>query len=230
MEQTESEFVNKGKIEINDSADLSSTKIYTKTGDSGISSLYTGERKQKNHEIFEALGNVDELSSQIGLSITYLEADGINDLSAKLEYIQCVLQDICSNIAMPKHEPVEFEDASKRSIKPNIIKERKYKATEFQNGAELVKELERWIDEYHVQLPKLVKFILPSGGFSASSIHIARSMCRRAERSMVSLLGQMDAMAFKYVNRLSDFLFVSARYAAHKNQHPEKVYIKRIPV
>lgn len=94
---------------------------------------------------------------------------------------------------------------------------------------EPILELEQWIDKYSSQLPPLTAFILPSGGKSSSALHFCRAVCRRAERRVVPLvqMGETDANVAKFLNRLSDYLFTVARYAAMKEGSQEKIYKKR---
>ncbi|KAI8812331.1 Adenosylcobalamin biosynthesis, ATP:cob(I)alamin adenosyltransferase-like protein [Cladochytrium replicatum] len=187
-------------------------KIYTKTGDKGTSALYNGERRAKDDAVFEALGTTDELSSHLGLAREFCD-ESKNGISIKLEKIQCCLQDVGSNIATPRSQTKS---------------EFKLGRTEFDKDGDLVRELERWIDEYDAQLPPLKNFILPSGGRASSALHVARSVCRRAERRVVQLVqdNHADASVGKYLNRLSDFLFQAARYAAEHDGIEEKIYHK----
>ncbi|KAI8368540.1 Adenosylcobalamin biosynthesis, ATP:cob(I)alamin adenosyltransferase-like protein [Blakeslea trispora] len=188
-------------------------KIYTKTGDKGSASLYNGERRDKDDIIFEALGTTDELSSNLGLAIEHLEDhDWGRDLIKKLVKIQCLLQDIGSNIATPRENSQE-----NRLIR-----------TVFDPLGDHVTQLESWIDEYDEQLPKLSHFILPSGGKSSACLHVARTVCRRAERRVqpLSRTGLCDESVAIFLNRLSDFLFNAARWASHTQGKEEKIYIK----
>ncbi|CAG8467271.1 13946_t:CDS:2 [Cetraspora pellucida] len=192
--------------------------IYTRTGDKGCSlckiprtsSLYNGERRPKNDDIFHSLGTVDELNSSIGIANYYCKKAG-NGLDEKLIEIQCKLIEIGSNIATPR----------------SSSNESKLSYTSFDD--EIVTTLESWVDHYDSQLPPLKNFILPSGGECAVFLHQCRSICRRAERITVPLVeaGIADNAVGKYLNRLSDFFFVAARYAAMFENHTENIYQQR---
>ncbi|XP_065708046.1 corrinoid adenosyltransferase MMAB isoform X2 [Patagioenas fasciata] len=183
-------------------------RIYTRTGDAGFSSTFTGERRPKGDRIFEALGATDELSSAIGLAGEYSSEKG-HTFVEQLHKVQCMLQDVGSNIATP------LSSAREAHLKRTSFSEKP------------VLELEQWIDSYSEQLPPLRAFILPSGGKSSAALHFSRAVCRRAE-SVVPLVqaGEADPNVAKYLNRLSDYLFVLARYAAMKEGKEEKIYIK----
>ncbi|GFO29641.1 cob(i)yrinic acid a,c-diamide adenosyltransferase, mitochondrial [Plakobranchus ocellatus] len=183
-------------------------KIYTRTGDKGTSITYTGERRPKDNAIFEALGTTDELSSALGLAAEFCSEAG-HPLEHRIQLIQCVLQDAGSVIATPASSARE---AHRKNVNFN---------TDF------VHDLESWIDEMTEQLPPLQNFILPSGGKSASSLHLARSVCRRAERSLAPLIRdkEIDEETLKFLNRLSDFLFTAARYCAMQEGREEKIYL-----
>uniref|UniRef100_A0A061RUF7 Corrinoid adenosyltransferase MMAB n=1 Tax=Tetraselmis sp. GSL018 TaxID=582737 RepID=A0A061RUF7_9CHLO len=188
---------------------MSRYKVYTKTGDQGEASLYNGERRTKNDVVFEALGDTDELNSIIGVAREYCLEAG-NALPSQLETIQSSLLDIGSAIATPL-------DSSP---------DRKKNRVQFEESQ--VDKLESWIDEMDEQLDQLTTFILPSGGKAASHLHHARTVCRRAERSVVPLVAEQktDAVVGRYLNRLSDYLFTAARFAAKKGGFPETTYKK----
>jgi len=183
-------------------------KIYTKTGDGGKSSLFTGERRPKSDELFEVLGTIDELSSNIGLAMAH--ADPKLAYNEQLQRIQCILQDIGSLVATP-------HSSARKSHKDRVVFSSRH-----------TNELEEWIDEYTKELPALENFILPGGSVTSSTLHVARAVCRRAERKLVNV-EEVDAEALKYLNRLSDFLFTLARYAAKLDGVEETIYIRPDP-
>jgi cob(I)alamin adenosyltransferase len=169
-----------------------STRIYTKTGDDGITGLFGGGRVSKDSARIEAYGNVDELDSVIGLCCASSQYDWLNDL---LRSIQEKLFVLGADLATP------LETRSDYKI-PRIE----------ETDSEY---LEKEIDKHTAELPPLTKFILPGGSELAARLHIARTVCRRAERSLVHLanleeIGKQDII---YLNRLSDLLFVLARRA-----------------
>ncbi|XP_048370241.1 corrinoid adenosyltransferase MMAB [Sphaerodactylus townsendi] len=184
-------------------------KIYTKTGDKGFSSTFTGERRAKDDQIFDALGTLDELSSTIGLCAEF-GSEHNHSFLEELHKVQRMLQDAGSNVATP------ISSARESHLKRTSFSEKP------------ILELETWIDRYSDQLPPLTAFILPSGGKSSAALHLSRAVCRRAERCVVPLVksGEADANVAKYLNRLSDYLFVLARYAARKEGKEEKVYTR----
>ncbi|KAG8145966.1 hypothetical protein E2320_012401 [Naja naja] len=187
-------------------------KIYTRTGDQGFSSTFTGERRAKDDQVFDALGTLDELSSAVGLSAEFGSESG-HMFVEELHKVQCMLQDAGSNVATPV----------------SSARESHMKRTSFSEKPVL--ELESWIDKYSDQLPPLTSFILPSGGKSSAALHLSRAVCRRAERRVVPLVktGEADANVAKYLNRLSDYLFVLARFAAKQEGKKEQIYRRMEP-
>ena len=188
-------------------------KIYTKTGDKGLTSNYVGNRIPKDDVIVEALGSTDELSSQIGLTRAWIAnrhtSHEHQELLSLLAGVQCCLQDIGSHIATPPHTK---QAASLPSL-----------------SAELIKELESHIDAMTSQLPPLKNFILPGGGVTAGHLHVARSVCRRSERRVVPLVraGDVSEQVGVYLNRLSDFLFTAARWVSHVEGEKDTIYKSR---
>ncbi|KAG7398965.1 hypothetical protein PHYBOEH_010070 [Phytophthora boehmeriae] len=188
-------------------------KVYTKTGDKGTSQLFSGERRPKNDAVFQALGDTDELNAQIGVAVEQTRLAANEFLPPKLEQIQSRLFDLGACVATP------LTSAS----------DTKQQRTGVFDEAN-VTQLELWIDEMDVELPPLKSFILPSGGGLASThLHVARAVCRRAERSVVPLVAarDVDGVVQRYLNRLSDFLFVSARFAAVRDGKEETKWINQ---
>lgn len=184
------------------------TKIYTKTGDAGKTSLIGGTKVLKSNPRIEAYGNVDELNSHIGLVSDYCEDDHAKTI---LKEIQDRLFTIGSELACdPKKN-------TKMPI-PDL----------HESDVDL---LEKEMDKMNAELPPMKNFILPGGSPSVSFMHIARCVCRRAERSCVSLNvieGNVDPLIIKYINRLSDYLFMLARYYGMKNNIPEIIWKPRV--
>ena len=183
-------------------------KIYTKTGDSGKTSLLGGTKVFKNNPRIEAYGTVDELNSYIGLL-----SDFSNDDNAKviLKEIQDRLFTIGAELACDpdKNSKMPLPDLHESDI-------------EF---------LEKEIDKMQEELPVMKNFILPGGHPAVSFAHVARCVCRRAERCTVNLQengGAVDQLIIKYLNRLSDYLFVLARYLGMKNNAPEIIWKARM--
>lgn len=186
-------------------------KVYTKTGDKGTSQLFSGERRSKRDEVFEALGTVDEANASIGLAREFLDPEAHAAVSAELEEIMSRLLDVGSSVATP----VDVSSSSK------------LKRVAF--DADLVLHLEESIDRMDEELPPLKNFILPSGGKCAAHLHVARTVVRRAERIVAGLVQEekVEASVGIYLNRLSDYLFTLARFIAMKQGHEEKIYKKQ---
>jgi cob(I)alamin adenosyltransferase len=172
-------------------------KIYTRTGDSGTTALGSGERVAKHALRIAAYGTVDETNASIGLARAYL-GRGHLGLDSKLLRIQNDLFDLGADLCVP-------DRGEKPASEPLRISEAQ------------VKRLEDEIDEMNGELQPLRSFVLPGGSAAAAALHVARTVCRRAERLMVELADQPHELvsepALKYINRLSDVLFVASRYA-----------------
>lgn len=168
---------------------MNAMKLYTKTGDKGKTSIIGG-RVDKDHARVEAYGTIDELNSLIGKAVTELEDTKFDDIREELLEIQHQLFDAGGDLA-------------------NVMKERVYKLE-----ASYVEDLEARIDAYSNEAPELTKFILPGGSPAAATLHIARTVTRRAERQTVTLQKEIEdvpEVVQRYLNRLSDYLFAVAR-------------------
>lgn len=171
-------------------------KIYTKTGDKGETSLYGGTRVSKAAARVESYGTLDELNAFIGLAKAEISDEKVLN---QLQKIQFDLFTVGSEAATPTDKMFLANGKSRLDL---LISE------------EEITELERWMDDFDAELEPLKFFILPSGGKAAATIHVCRTVCRRAERSMVFLreTEEVRPELIKYLNRLSDYLFVLARY------------------
>ena len=186
-----------------------STKIYTKTGDKGKTSLIGGTKVPKSHIRIESYGTVDELNSYIGLlndHITLIDRAGnpLGPVSIFLKEVQDRLFTVGSSLACdPEKEPkLKIPDLKKEDID----------------------RMEKEIDRMDAVLPPLKSFVLPGGHVAVSTAHIARCVCRRTERLCVQMQEEdlfIDPIVLQYLNRLSDYLFMLARYIAHFLEVPE---------
>jgi cob(I)alamin adenosyltransferase len=174
--------------------------IYTRTGDKGKTSLFGGKRVLKSDSRIETYGTIDELNSVLGVAVSHLSGKN-KQLEADLERIQSDLFAIGSYLADPAGKSI-----------PRL--------------AERIVDFEQEIDRQTRLLPALRNFILPGGGKTGASLHQARTVCRRAERHLVALMQQetVDENVLKYVNRLSDLLFSTARFVNHREQKKETVW------
>ncbi|MCI5071903.1 cob(I)yrinic acid a,c-diamide adenosyltransferase [bacterium] len=172
-------------------------KIYTKTGDSGETSLFSGGRVQKNHIRVRAYGEVDELNSLLGCTLSFCQHE---ETATQLTRIQSELFSLGAVLATPK--------------KSDYVQE-------LENSH--IEALEQEIDHMQAQLSPLKNFILPGGSQCASFLHFARTVCRRAERACLDLHQEtaLDLWIIQYLNRLSDWLFVCARYQNHLSKISE---------
>jgi cob(I)alamin adenosyltransferase len=171
-------------------------RIYTKTGDKGTTALGTGARVPKTHARIAAYGTVDEANSFIGVARTKLGEDEA-EMDAMLERVQNDMFDLGADLCVP-------EDGVDRGYEPLRISEKQ------------VERLEAEIDRMNAELEPLKSFILPGGTEAAAALHVARTVARRAEREMAEVVAldtePVSEPALKYINRLSDFLFVAARF------------------
>jgi cob(I)alamin adenosyltransferase len=176
-------------------------KIYTKTGDKGKTSLFGGKRVWKDDLRIKAYGDVDELNSILGLALSEIKN---KELKKVLSVIQNELFILGSDLASP------IEKKNNKFQIPRV-------------DSSKISKLENLIDEFDSQLPPIKNFILPGGLKSASILHLARTVCRRAEREVISLakIDKINSEIKVYLNRLSDLLFVLARFDNFSSHHPE---------
>jgi len=186
--------------------------VYTRTGDEGKTSLFSGERVSKSHQRIEACGELDELNSALGVVVSMLSENAI-PLKKELVGIQFVL----------------FQAGAWISTVPGAGRDAQLAAID----RERITDLEKAINRMEGELPVLKSFVFPGGHSSAASTHVARSVCRRAERHVVALWeqGREDPdsqlpVIVIYLNRLSDYLFVLARYLNYIHQIPENLWKK----
>jgi cob(I)alamin adenosyltransferase len=183
------------------------TKIYTKTGDLGNTSLIGGTKIPKSHIRIESYGNIDELNSYIGLVSDYLQDETLKSI---LKEVQDRLFTIGSSLACDpeKETGMHIPDLKEADIL----------------------FLEKTIDRMNDALPPMKHFILPGGHVAVSTIHITRCVCRRAERGVVNLLQHeqfVEPLVIKYLNRLSDYFFVLARYVGKQLGVEEVIWLPR---
>ncbi len=172
------------------------SKIYTRTGDRGETGLGDGSRLPKDSPHIEAIGTVDELNSHLGMVLAHPMPES---LKRALQHIQNDLFDLGSDLSVPGRKRM---------------------------SATHVERLEGLIDAFNADLPYLKEFILPSGGAAASACHVARTVCRRAERRVISLDRErpVNGQDIAYLNRLSDLLFVAARVLARFESGAETLW------
>ena len=178
-------------------------RIYPKTGDAGTTALGTGERVPKTSPRIAAYGTVDETNASIGVVRVHLAGGGEPEVDAMLQRVQNDLFDLGADLCVPDrgeklpYEPLRIADMQ-------------------------VKRLEDEIDSMNASLEPLRSFVLPGGTPAAAALHVARTVSRRAERLMVELASvpgeTVSAPALKYINRLSDFLFVASRYVNERGK------------
>lgn len=180
------------------------SKIYTRTGDSGETGLGDGSRLAKNHHRVHAMGSCDELNSHIGMVIEETKQSDTASLEFLVPFLcrcQHRIFDLGGEISIPGFEIINDEH---------------------------VTELEQVLDQMNESLPPLDNFIMPGGSHLIAAFHLARSVARRAERDLVSLSqsDQINTAGLRYLNRLSDLLFVAARFVAKETGVPEVLWEK----
>ncbi len=174
-------------------------KIYTRTGDAGETSLFDSSRVSKAHPRVDAYGEVDELNASLGLALAWrLDAD----LAEAATRIQRDLFAVGAQLADPANK---LADRVTKAVVTDADVER----------------LEQLIDRLETEVPPLRRFILAGGSPAGAALHLARTVCRRAERRIVALEPAADLLLVRYINRLSDLLFVMARAANHRAGVPE---------
>ena len=176
-------------------------RIYTRTGDDGTTALGTGERRKKHDLRIAAYGTIDELNACLG--IARLHTAGAAEVDAMLARIQNDLFDLGADLCTPEQSKGKGPGGARLAV------------TDAQ-----VTRLEQEIDALNAELAPLRSFVLPGGTAAAAYLHLARTVCRRGERLIVELADkpgeEVSAAALKYVNRLSDFLFVASRFVNRK--------------
>ena len=180
--------------------------IYTKTGDKGTTSLMDGTRVSKNHPRVDTYGSIDELNSQLGVVLAYLQETPYESLLKKdLLGIQKDLFAIGSVLADPEV-----------TIDPKLVKRLDQQVGVFETR----------IDEMTKQMPELKNFILPGGGKPGALLHMARTIARRVERKITSLVQKesVELVIIRYFNRLSDLLFTMSRYINYKEGNQETIW------
>jgi cob(I)alamin adenosyltransferase len=186
----------------------SKSKLYTRTGDLGTTMLFGGGRLPKDHPRVEAYGTVDELNSTLGVGLSFLPARGA--IAKALSTVQNELFNIGSELA----SGAEGKAAEKARL--------------FVDADAKIASLESLIDKYDAKAPPLRTFILPSGSQAGALLHLCRTVCRRAEREVVRLSHEerVNPDILSYLNRLSDLLFVLARYVNKAAGKPETEWRK----
>lgn len=180
------------------------TKIYTRTGDRGETGLGDGSRIPKTHARVGAMGDIDELNAHLGIVSEQLKGtsvEALTPLTRFLDWLQHRIFDLGGEVSIPGFQLIHDNHIYRIEIE---------------------------LDQMNDELAPLENFIIPGGSILIAQCHVARSVCRRAERSLIKL-GETDAVnppGLRFLNRLSDFLFVLARYCALKTEQPEHLWQK----
>lgn len=186
-------------------------KIYTRTGDQGDTGLFGGGRVPKDHARVDAYGEVDELNAVLGLTVAGLQTEGQDELARRVQSIQADLFTLGANLATPAPE----DGGRRNDYIPELPTAR-------------VAEMEAWIDDAETELEPLRAFILPGGTQAAALLHLARTVCRRAERRVIHLAreARIEPEVVVYLNRLSDLLFTLARLSNRRAGVPDVPWTK----
>lgn len=191
------------------------TKVYTKTGDQGQTSLAGSERVYKSSLRMHAIGRLDELNAYLGWCVVGLSQDAANEMEADITRVVVAIQhqlfDAGAQLAVL---PEQRHDNTPRLLDHDVTK------------------LEQNIDELNEHLPKLTSFILPGGGETSCRFHMTRAVCRNLERDLVELAQDnnepVDDVILAYINRLSDWLFVAARAIAAAHNYQETLWLSEL--
>lgn len=185
-------------------------KIYTRGGDKGETTLLGGVRVAKNDPRVIAYGTVDELNAALGVVIALENRNPSGFPPDELRSLQEDLFTLGARLAA-----VDPERALRKGMIPALAEDR-------------IAELEAWIDRLNADLPALDAFVLPGGSIVAAQLHVARTICRRAERNVMELFAEQPDLAevvIPYLNRLSDLLFMLARYVNHQEDHKDTLWL-----
>ncbi len=195
-------------------------KIYTRTGDKGQTSLFGGERVSKTHGRVQAYGSLDELNSYLGLCVSYCAAESASDYKDEIQWLLQVQKDLFALGSW-----LASKEASERvAAGEEAFKGARQNRTHVDESR--IKELEDQIDQWETKLEPMKSFILPGGSMPGAQMHMARSLCRRAERETIALQESGETvpeLTIQYLNRLADALFVFARHLNQKagvKEHP----------
>jgi len=174
--------------------------IYTRTGDNGETSLANGSRVPKNSEIIMFIGLLDELNSHLGICISHMRKNNTSDFSEEISQLEKIQNDLFLVGSISASANLNFDVEKKVSVLENLV------------------------DRYEEILPKLTNFILPGGSLESSSVQLARACCRKTELTGHGISTQSIKNLMPYLNRLSDFLFVLARYLNHQQGIVEPIW------
>lgn len=178
--------------------------IYTRTGDGGDTSLANGQRINKSSPVIDFVGDLDELNSSLGLCVSYLSIEKKADFSIEIDILKEIQGDLFKVGAIAAGSNLVFDSSTE------------------------VSNIEKTIDDYEDILAPLKNFILPGGSIAGSQLHYTRTLVRKLERKLVALESQSVMQFLPYLNRLSDLLFVMARFVNHKLDQSEDIWRSEI--